>query len=106
MQIIRTIFWALLTGLLVAFIFMNQTLAHVRILPIDTTYLVFDWPVGVIALVFYLLGITPTLLLAKATQWRLKRRIASLENAMRLMAPATPATPDTAEDHADTPANS
>ena len=100
MQPIRTIVWMLVSAILVAFISMNWASAPVNLWPLDTGYLHFNWPVGVIALVFLLLGLLPTWLLSKAGHWGLKRRIASLENALRASASAhttaqdEPADPD------------
>lgn len=100
MQPIRTIVWMLVSAILVAFISMNWASAPVNLWPLDTGYLHFNWPVGVIALVFLLLGLLPTWLLSKAGHWGLKRRIASLENALRASAPSH-ATPSQDEPTAD-----
>ena len=92
MQIIRTILWVVATALLVAFIAMNwEQWVEVRFWPLDNTYLHFVWPVGFVALFFYLLGLVPMWLLAKAGRWRLNRRIASLENSVKAASAGTPA---------------
>lgn len=84
MQIIRTITWVLLTAVLVAFIAMNWTKAPVNFWPLqDGNYLHFDWPVGVVALLFFGLGMLPVWLYLRAVRWRLERRIATLENSLR-----------------------
>lgn len=90
MNIIRTLVWVLITALLVAFIAMNWTRAPVNIWPLDTGYLHFDWPVGFIALVFFLLGLAPMWLLHRAAKWSLKRRISTLETSLANAAAATP----------------
>ena len=77
MQIIRTIFWVVIAALLVTFIMLNLT------------------PVPVI------LSPKGLWLLSKASRWRLKRRIASLENSVRAAMPTPPLAPHTADDHAD-----
>ena len=92
MQVIRTIVWVLLTAVLVAFIAMNWNPAPVNFWPLDKGYLHFEWPVGLIALMFFLLGLVPMWLLAKAGRWRLSRRIAALENSVRATE-LTPAVP-------------
>ena len=92
MQTIRTIVWMLISAVLVAFIAMNWAAAPVNFWPLDVGYLHFDWPVGVIALVFFLLGLLPTWLLAKVASWRLHRRIGTLEETVRSVT-ATPANP-------------
>lgn len=83
MQVIRTVVWIVLTTLLVSFIAMNWERAPVNIWPLENGYLHFEWPVGVIALVFYLLGLLPMWLLHRAGRWRWTRRISALENSVR-----------------------
>ncbi|MEO6718679.1 MAG: lipopolysaccharide assembly protein LapA domain-containing protein [Novosphingobium sp.] len=90
MQVVRTVFWVLLTAVLVAFISINWNTAPVNFWPIGGGYLHFEWPVGVIALVFFLLGLLPMWLLGKAGKWRLNRRIGALENSVRANAAPPP----------------
>ncbi|HKX80281.1 MAG TPA: LapA family protein [Novosphingobium sp.] len=86
MQVFRTVIWIVVTIVLVAFIAMNWHKAPVNFWPLEEDYLHFEWPVGVIALVFFLLGLLPAWLVHRATRWRLNRRIASLENNLRVVA--------------------
>ena len=102
MQIVRTAVWIVVTAVLVAFIAMNWERAPVNIWPLETGYLHFEWPVGVIALVFFALGLGPMYLLHRAGQWRAQRRIASLENSVKATALGPPATPATAADTGET----
>ena len=90
MQILRTIAWIVVTAVLVAFVAMNWERAPVNIWPLEVGYLHFDWPVGIIALVFFILGLGPMWLLRRAERWRYNRRIASLENSVRTAAIAPP----------------
>ncbi len=92
MQIMRTILWALVSALLVAFVAMNWNAAAVNLWPIEgqRQYLHFEWPVGFIALVFFLLGFVPMWLLNRAQVWRLKRRVNTLENNLRAAAAVAP----------------
>ena len=84
MQILRTVAWIVVTAILVAFIAMNWTKVPVNFWPLDDgNYVHFEWPVGVVALVFFLLGLVPVWLYLRAKSWRLQRRIASLENSLR-----------------------
>jgi uncharacterized integral membrane protein len=92
-QIIRTLIWIAITAVLVAFIVMNLHKAPVNIWPLENTYLQFTWPVGVIALVSYLLGFLPMWLYHLARRWRWQRRIASLEHAVRATVPPPPPSP-------------
>lgn len=87
MRVIRTLVWIVITALLVAFVAMNWEKSPVNIWPVEGGYLHFDWPIGFIALVFFLLGLTPMWLLHKAGAWRLNRRISALENSVRMVAP-------------------
>jgi lipopolysaccharide assembly protein A len=93
MQIVKTIVWIVITAVLVAFVAMNWTRAPVNIWPLDSGYLFFEWPVGIIAVIFFLLGLLPTWLLARANRWRLNRRINSLENSVRSASVSPPAPP-------------
>ena len=105
MQVIRTILWVLVTAVLVAFIAMNWTIVPVNIWPLeDGNYLHFAWPVGVVALVFFLIGAIPMWLVHRAAIWRLKRRIQSLEStvlASTATAPVSTVEPAPAAAHAE-----
>jgi uncharacterized integral membrane protein len=93
MQIIRTILWVIVTALLVAFIAMNWTKVPVNIWPLeDGNYLHFEWPVGIVALLFFALGALPMWIVHRAGRWRLKRRIHSLEHTVQATAAPAPAT--------------
>jgi putative membrane protein len=89
MQIIRTILWVIVTAMLVAFIAMNWTKVPVNIWPLDDgNYLHFEWPIGVVALLFFALGALPMWVIHRAGRWRLKRRIHSLEHTVQATASA------------------
>ncbi|PEQ13176.1 DUF1049 domain-containing protein [Novosphingobium sp. PC22D] len=97
MQVIRTILWIALTALLVAFIAMNWTTAPVNLWPLsDGNYLHFEWPVGIVALLFFLLGSVPMWMLHRAGRWRMNRRIAALENSLRAMTASSSPSPSPA----------
>lgn len=95
MQIIRTITWIVLTAILVGFVVMNWgQKVPVNFWPQDSgTPLHFDWPVAIVALFFLLIGFVPMWIYARAIRWRLSRRIATLENAMRAVMPTETAAP-------------
>ena len=86
----RTVVWIVITAILVSFIAMNWERAPVNFWPLEDSYLRFEWPVGVIALLFFLLGLVPMWLLHRAGRWRLNRRISALENSVRATAAAAP----------------
>jgi hypothetical protein len=62
-------------------------------------YLHFDWPVGFVALVFFLAGFVPPWAAGRLRRWRLKRRIATLESSLVTQAGTYPPT-DAASDAA------
>ncbi len=67
MQIVRTVLWIAITAILVAFIAMNWTRVPVNFWPLDdANYVHFEWPVGVVALVFFVLGMAPVWLYLRA----------------------------------------
>ncbi|MBO9575446.1 MAG: LapA family protein [Sphingobium sp.] len=103
MRTLRTLFWVAITALLVAFIAMNWHKADVNIWPADGAYLHFEWPVGIIALVFFLLGLTPMWLLHKATRWSMRRKLDSAERALASVKPPY-ASPSTTSDLSSTQA--
>lgn len=83
MQIIRTILWVIITAMLVAFIAMNWIYVPVNFWPLNNgNYLHLQWPVGLVALLFFLLGAIPMWLVHRATIWRLNRRIQTLESTV------------------------
>ncbi len=90
MQVIRTVVWIAITAILVAFIAMNWERAPVNIWPLESDYLHFEWPVGIIALFFFLLGLVPMWLFHRAGRWRMSRRIGALENSVRAATTSAP----------------
>ncbi len=102
MRVIRTVVWIVITALLVAFMAMNWGKSPVNIWPVEGGYLHFNWPIGFIALVFFLLGLVPMWLLHKAATWRLNRRISALETSVRAAAPVPPIATSTQLEAAST----
>jgi lipopolysaccharide assembly protein A len=89
MQYLRTVSWIVVTALLVAFISINWDKAPVNLWPLeDSNYVHFRWPVGFIALIFFLLGFVPMWFINRTNTWRLNRRITALENSIRITASA------------------
>lgn len=93
MQLIRTIVWVVITALLVGFIAINWNPAPVNFWPLAEGYLHFEWPVGFIALAFFLLGLVPMWLISLIGRWRYSRRINALENSVRAVAPPHASAP-------------
>ena len=97
MNVIRTMMWVILTAVIVAFMVLNWGE------PVDVFFWIdgsgkrigFPWPVGFVALVFFLAGLLPMWLLSRASKWRANRRIATLQNtvaASSVVAPVPVAT--------------
>jgi hypothetical protein len=90
-QIIRTLIWIVVTAVWVAFMVLNWShKAPVIIWPLENNNLQFDWPVGFIALVFFVLGFLPMWLYHRAGKWRWQRRVSALENSVRTAAAPPP----------------
>ncbi len=87
MQVVRTIGWVILTAIVVAFVVANWSEPQeVRLWPRsgpDGGWYIYDWPVGFIALAFFLSGFVPMWLYHRAAKWQFNRRIAALEAAAR-----------------------
>ena len=83
MNIIRTLVWVTLTAILVALVAMNGAKAPINFwLNSNWEPAGFNWPVGMIGLVFFLLGFVPLWLVHRAKRWRLTRKINTLENSL------------------------
>lgn len=97
MHIVRTVIWVLLlVGLLLFSIANWDPTVTVRI----WDGIVVDTKIPAIVIVAFAIGFVPMWLYHRASKWRLKRKIASLENAARTAA-ATPVAP--AHDPVDEP---
>lgn len=95
MNVVRTAVWMILTALVVGFVVLNWgEPQQVKIWPgsAENDFL-FEWPVGFMALVFFLAGFVPMWLYHRGVKWGLHRRIAALENAARVNAAVTPVVP-------------
>jgi len=86
MQIARTVLWTLLIAIVGLFVAMNWGESQDVVFwpgP-EGSKLLFEWPIGFIALFFFLLGFAPMWLLNRAISWRLNRRIGHLEEVTRV----------------------
>ena len=106
MRVLKTIPWLILIAVVTAFLMMNLTKADVNFWPFENgQFLHFSWPIGFIAVFFFLLGWLPTWLVHLARKWQLKRRIATLEAIARQPSAALTTTQlDAAAHSAETPA--
>lgn len=83
MQAVRTIGWILATIVLVSFIAINWNHVDVNVWPQAEGFYHFEWPVGFVAMAFFLIGFLPPWLMGRAARWSLSRR---LENSERQLA--------------------
>lgn len=96
MRIIRTLLFAAFAAVAAVFIVVNwRERVPVRFWPFDDG-MMFEWPVGFIAPVFFLLGFLPMWFVHRGIKWSLSRKVVSLENAARATiapkpSPSTPA---------------
>lgn len=94
MQIMRTIIWVTALILVLLFILFNVgNSADLNVWPQvgNEPPVIIVGPMWAFALGFFLLGLVPVWLLKRAQAWRLKRRIASLENSLRAASAAAAA---------------
>lgn len=83
MQIVKTLLWVLLAVFVAIFVMLNYGEPQRVKIWLSDDPVGFDWPVGIIALVFWLLGVIPTWLYHRSIKWSLGRRIRSLENSIK-----------------------
>ncbi len=105
MQFIRTLIWALFTGVLVAFVAINWAPVRINVWPDSSDYqgyIHLQGPLGLLILLIFALGWLPTWLIGIAGRWRLRRRLATLENAVRVH-PAESVSPPPAAPPLSTP---
>ena len=87
MQIIRTIIWVPVLVPLLAFAIANWTPVSVKI----WDGIVLETKIPALVIIAFLAGLVPMWLVHRGAKWRLGRRIATLESAIRSTAPAAPA---------------
>lgn len=89
MKVVRTIVWVVLLVALALFSFFNWTPLKVVVWPNanPANQIVADTFLPVVVVVSFLIGFVPIWLFNRAVKWKLRRRIASLENATRAAAP-------------------
>lgn len=93
MQVMRTIVWVMIVILILLFILFNVgNSADLNVWPKvgNEQPVIVVGPMWAFALGFFLLGFTPMWLFNRAQVWRLKRRIASLENSLRAASTVAP----------------
>jgi putative membrane protein len=98
MQFLKTLFWIVLTVVLVLFAKANWGLVQVKL----WGGLVADVRLPLLILFGFLVGFIPTLIVYRARLWTLRRRLEPLErNAAAVPAPQSAATPVTVSNAAD-----
>lgn len=103
MQFLRTAFWVVIAVALAFFCMANYVPVTVRL----WGDLVMETKLPVLLVGAYLLGALPFWIMARATRWRMKRKLDNTERALvaATAAPASPAPAITAIDPVTTPAS-
>jgi putative membrane protein len=78
MQFLKTLFWALLVGVVVAFSLNNMTMVPVRL----WGSVVADVNLPLLLILTFLLGFVPAYLSLVTVRWRMRQRIAATERAL------------------------
>ena len=78
MQFLRTVFWVLLAVIGVMFAFANSQRVSVAL----WSDIVVDTPLWMVALIAFLAGFVPMLLLHRTTRWTMRRRLDSANRAL------------------------
>ncbi|ETI64352.1 hypothetical protein C100_07630 [Sphingobium sp. C100] len=99
MQFLRTAFWVVIAVALVFFCMANYVPVTVRL----WGDLVMETKLPVLLIGAFLLGALPFWVMARATRWRLKRRLDNTQRAL-VAATAAPAVPATPPSYSDAPA--
>jgi putative membrane protein len=105
-QVLRTVVWVTLVIVILLFILFNVgNYADLNVWPEVGTEppVIVAGPMWAFALGFFLLGFGPMWLLSRAQVWRLRRRIASLENSLRAASAVAPAAAPEAPPAIETP---
>lgn len=95
MQFLKTLFWALLVGVIVAFALNNVTMVPLKL----WGSLYADVNLPLLLLLVFLAGFVPTYIVHRTTRWRLRQRLSATERALAdlrrpdpVVEPAFPAT--------------
>ena len=98
MQIIRTITWVIVALALLIFSINNWNSVEIKI----WEDLVLETKIPALVIVSFLIGLLPVWLLHRGTRWQMRRRIKSLETAVRTTV-AGSAAASSADQRADSP---
>ena len=105
MQAVRTMMWVALALFIAVFVMLNfGEPQRVKIWPSEDP-IGFDWPVGIIALFFWVLGLLPMWLYHRSVKWSLGRRIRSLEASIKSNALSQRREPSAASDGSESAAD-
>ncbi len=89
MQFLKTLFWALLVGVIVAFALNNMTMVPLKLW--GTLYADVNLPL--LLLVTFLAGFLPTFVALRLTRWRMRQRLQAADRTVpvTLTKPVEPA---------------
>ncbi|KQN40479.1 hypothetical protein ASG37_01355 [Sphingomonas sp. Leaf407] len=86
MQFLKTLFWALLVGVIVAFALNNMTMVPLKLW--GTLYADVNLPL--LLLVTFLAGFLPTFVALRLTRWRMRQRLFAADRTVPLAKPVEP----------------
>lgn len=101
MQFLRTAFWVVIAVALAFFCMANYVPVTVRL----WGDMVMETKLPVLLIGAFLLGALPFWIMARATRWRMKRRLDSTERALIVATTAAPPSPTEAADITTPPAS-
>jgi len=78
MQFLKTLFWIMLTVIAVAFAFKNWTSVELLL----WGNIVIDVKLPILLLAAFLIGLVPMYILHRATRWRLRRKLETVQRAL------------------------
>lgn len=78
MQFLRTVFWVVVAVLGVIFAFNNSQIVTIAL----WADIVVDTPLWMVALIAFLVGLLPMMVVHRTTRWSLKRRLESANRAL------------------------
>jgi uncharacterized integral membrane protein len=87
MQFLKTLFWALLVGVVVAFALNNMTMVPLKLW--GTLYADVNLPL--LLILTFLAGFLPTFIALHLTRWRMRQRQSATERTFAEARPADPA---------------
>ena len=88
MQFLRTLFWVLITAVVVVFAIQNWKQVDISLSGITV-----EIKLPLLLLLVFLIGFVPMLIISRTGQWQLRRRLDTAERALQQAAMSSPTEP-------------